>query len=130
MEPSHVKSTPATPVSGATVGVIGGSIAGCAAAIALERLGCIVTILERSSTGLQDRGSGIGVPPPLRDEMVANGYLPTDYPTWAGGGRRWYVADGSPGRRTTRPCTRASCRPACARPGLSAAKKSIGKATP
>ena len=96
MERSHVYSTPATPVSGATVGVIGGSIAGCAAAIALERLGCIVTILERSSTGLQDRGSGIGVPTPLRDEMVANGYLPTDYPTWAGGGRRWYVADGSP----------------------------------
>ena len=85
-----------TQIAGSSVGIIGGSIAGCATAIALDRLGCEVTVLERSSRGLQDRGSGIGVPPPLRDEMVANGYLPAEYPTWSGGGRRWYVADGSP----------------------------------
>lgn len=87
---------PRQEVAGSTVAVIGGSIAGCAAAIALERLGCEVTILERSSAGLQDRGSGIAMPPPLRDEMVEHGYLPSDYPSWPAAGRRWYLADGSP----------------------------------
>ena len=88
-------AAPNQEIAGSTVGVIGGSIAGCAAAIAFDRLGCEVTILERSSAGLQDRGSGIAVPPPLRDEMVEHGYLPADYPTWAGSGRCWHVADGS-----------------------------------
>ncbi len=82
-------------VAGSRVGIIGGSIAGCAAAIALGRLGCEVTILERSSTGLKDRGSGIAIPVALRDELVATGYLPADFVTWAAVGRRWYVADGS-----------------------------------
>ena len=82
-----------TLINGSRVGVIGGSIAGCATAIALSRLGCHVTILERSSTGLADRGSGIAVPPPLRDELVEHGYLPPDYRCWKGVGRRWCVAD-------------------------------------
>ena len=92
-----VSNTPAIEVQGSRVGVIGGSIAGCALAIALDRLGCDVTILERSSSGLHDRGSGIAIPPPLRDELVTAGYLPSDYPVWRGGGRRWYVADGTDG---------------------------------
>lgn len=82
-------------VHGSRVGIVGGSIAGCALAIALDRLGCDVTILERSSSGLQDRGSGIAIPPPLRDELIQAGYLPADYPTWRGSGRHWYIADGS-----------------------------------
>ena len=56
-------------IEGSSVGIIGGSIAGCASAIALSRLGCAVTVLERSSSGLKDRGSGIAVPVPLRDEQ-------------------------------------------------------------
>lgn len=84
-------------IAGSSVGVIGGSIAGCATAIALERLGCELTVLERSSTGLKDRGSGIAVPAALRDELVAAGYLPDDYVCWSAKGRRWYVADGSDG---------------------------------
>lgn len=82
-------------VQGSRVGIVGGSIAGCALAIALDRLDCDVTILERSSTGLQDRGSGIGVPVPLRNELITAGYPPADYATWKGTGRRWYIADGT-----------------------------------
>lgn len=82
-------------IAGSSVGVIGGSIAGCAAAIALSRLGCDVTVLERSSAGLKDRGSGIAIPIALRDELVDAGYLPADYPVWRANARRWYVADGS-----------------------------------
>ena len=82
-------------IEGSSVGIIGGSIAGCASAIALSRLGCAVTVLERSSSGLKDRGSGIAVPVPLRDELIAAGYLPADYRTWQGRGRRWFVADGT-----------------------------------
>ena len=48
--------------SGLRVGIVGGSIAGCAAAIELERAGCDVTIFERSSGSLKDRGAGIGIP--------------------------------------------------------------------
>ena len=45
-------------VAGSRVAVVGGSIAGCATAIALGRAGCDVAVLERSSTGLRDRGAG------------------------------------------------------------------------
>lgn len=82
-------------VRGSRVGVVGGSIAGCSLAIALDRLGCEVTILERSSSGLMDRGSGIAIPPALRDELIEVGYLPEKYPTWEARGRRWYVDDGT-----------------------------------
>ena len=51
-------------VRGSKVGIVGGSIAGCATAIALGRLGCDVHIFERSSGALRDRGSGILLPPP------------------------------------------------------------------
>ena len=36
-------------VRGSRVGIIGGSIAGCATAIALERLGCDAQVFERST---------------------------------------------------------------------------------
>lgn len=97
-------------VSGSRVGIVGGSIAGCAAAIALRRLGCEITVFERSSGALQDRGSGIVIPRALREELVANRYLPAGYPCWPGPGvspevvaaaeRRWVLDDGSSGGRT------------------------------
>ena len=87
-------------VEGSRVGIVGGSIAGCAAAIALQRLGCEVEIFERSSGALRDRGSGIGIPIALRDELIDHGYLPEGYATVALPGRRWVAADGSPEGRT------------------------------
>lgn len=96
-------------VSGSRVGVVGGSIGGCAAAIALGRLGCDVTVFERSSGALRDRGSGIGIPVNLRDELIEHGYLPAGYRCWPDGAtpddvrragtRRWMISDGSSGGR-------------------------------
>ena len=63
-------------IRGSTVGIVGGSIAGCAAAVALARLGCDVHVFERSSGALRDRGAGIMVPPALRDDLIDGGYLP------------------------------------------------------
>jgi 2-polyprenyl-6-methoxyphenol hydroxylase-like FAD-dependent oxidoreductase len=82
-------------VAGSRVGIVGGSIGGCAAAIALGRLGCEVDVFERSSGALHDRGSGIAIPIPLRDELIDHGYLPSDYPNLPQVGRRWVAADGT-----------------------------------
>jgi 2-polyprenyl-6-methoxyphenol hydroxylase-like FAD-dependent oxidoreductase len=87
-------------IHGSTVGIIGGSIAGCAAAVALGRLGCDVHVFERSSGALRDRGSGIAIPLALRDELIRERYLPAGYASCETTGRWWIVADGSPsGRR-------------------------------
>lgn len=96
-------------VRGSRVGVVGGSIGGCAAAIALGRLGCDVTVFERSSGALRDRGSGIAIPVDLRNELIEHDYLPTGYRCWPddstpadirrAGTRRWIIADGSPAGR-------------------------------
>ena len=96
-------------VRGSRIGVVGGSISGCAAAIALGRLGCDVTVFERSSGALRDRGSGIAIPVELRNELIEHGYLPAGYRCWPddvtpddirrAGARRWVIADGSPAGR-------------------------------
>ena len=62
-------------IRGSQVAVVGGSIAGCAAAIALTRAGCAVTVCERSRGGLRDRGAGITIAASLYDELVDAGYL-------------------------------------------------------
>ena len=86
-------------IRGSTVGIIGGSIAGCATAVALGRLGCDVHVFERSSGALRDRGAGIMVPPDLRDDLIDGGYLPPDYPNDQLAARLWIVADGTPSGR-------------------------------
>ena len=85
-----------TSVRGAKVGIIGGSIAGCAAATALSRLGCEVEIFERSARTLRDRGSGIALPGDLERELKEAGYLPTDHHALDMTHRAWMLADGSP----------------------------------
>jgi 2-polyprenyl-6-methoxyphenol hydroxylase-like FAD-dependent oxidoreductase len=95
----HMKQDGSPVVRGSRVGIVGGSIAGCATAIALRRLGCEVTVFERSAGELADRGSGIVVPLPLRDELVAANYLPARYRSCALAGRWWVIADGSPSGR-------------------------------
>ena len=60
------------------VGIIGGSIAGCAAAIELSRFGCDVTLFERSGEELKDRGAGIGIPPSVIDTFIARDLVDGD----------------------------------------------------
>ena len=86
-------------IEGTKVGIIGGSIAGCAAAAALSRGGCDVEVFERSSRGLMDRGSGIGIPGPLRSDLITKKYLPADYPNCEMKTRWWQFPDGTPDGR-------------------------------
>ncbi len=63
---------------GVKVAVVGGSIAGCAAAIALQRIGCEVTAYERSTGQLVDRGAGLGIPLSLLQTLVARDLVDAD----------------------------------------------------
>lgn len=60
------------------VGIVGGSIAGCAAAIELLRLGCDVTLFERTGETLKDRGAGIGVPRSVVETLIARDLIDRD----------------------------------------------------
>lgn len=76
-------------ISGSRVAIVGGSIAGCAAAIALSRAGCEVVVFERSRGDLQARGMGIGIPVVAFEEFVSEGYLDRDMPAYRGNQRVW-----------------------------------------
>ncbi|WP_328512170.1 FAD-dependent monooxygenase [Streptomyces sp. NBC_00376] len=91
-------------VTGLRIGVVGGSIAGCAMAIAGARAGADVTVHERSDGELQDRGFGIVIPPPLHRELVDGGYLGADMPTIPVATRVWLAR--APGRRSARELAR------------------------
>lgn len=80
-------------VAGSRVGIVGGSVAGCAMAVAAGRLGCEVTVFEASAGGLEDRGAGIAIPLPLRSQLAACGYLPQDAPYCHPAERLWITAD-------------------------------------
>ncbi|MER5277929.1 FAD-dependent monooxygenase [Streptomyces sp. NPDC002809] len=86
------------------IGVVGGSVAGCAAAIAGARAGAEVTVYERSDGALEDRGFGIVVPPPLHAELVAAGYLDPGMPTAPVRSRVWLTRER--GRPTARELAR------------------------
>ncbi|MFB7916381.1 FAD-dependent monooxygenase [Streptomyces sp. NPDC056061] len=91
-------------VTGLRVGVVGGSIAGCAMAIAARRAGADVTVHERSDGALQDRGFGIVMPPALHRELVSDGYLGADMPTAPVAARVWLTR--ASGGRSTRELAR------------------------
>jgi 2-polyprenyl-6-methoxyphenol hydroxylase-like FAD-dependent oxidoreductase len=82
-------------VEGSRVGIVGGSIGGCAAAIALHRAGCEVTVFERSRGQLKDRGAGIAIPVPLHDQLVGAGYLDATMPACRCSERTWVVRHGN-----------------------------------
>ncbi len=67
-----------TVATGLKVAVVGGSIAGCAVAIALQRIGCDVTVYERSTGQLEDRGAGLGIPLSLLQALVARDLVDAD----------------------------------------------------
>jgi len=66
------------------VGIIGGSIAGCTAAIEMDRLGFACTLLERSGDELKDRGAGIGVPPSVMKTFIERKLIDADTPYFEG----------------------------------------------
>jgi len=65
------------------VGIVGGSIAGCTVAVELIRIGCEVTIFERSGDELKDRGAGIGVPPSVLDTLISRDLVDRDIPNFS-----------------------------------------------
>jgi 2-polyprenyl-6-methoxyphenol hydroxylase-like FAD-dependent oxidoreductase len=64
--------------TGLNVAIVGGSLAGCAAAIALRRVGCEVTVYERSRGKLEDRGAGIGMPLALLHTLIERDLVDAD----------------------------------------------------
>ncbi|MFJ8885415.1 FAD-dependent monooxygenase [Streptomyces sp. NPDC102402] len=91
-------------MTGLRMGVVGGSIAGCAMAIAGTRAGAEVTVYERSGGALQDRGLGVVVPPALHTRLVALGYLDASMPTAPVGTHVWLARPR--GLRSTREIAR------------------------
>jgi 2-polyprenyl-6-methoxyphenol hydroxylase-like FAD-dependent oxidoreductase len=79
---------------GKRVAIVGGSLAGCAAAIAMRRAACEVTILERTRGELPDRGAGLVIPAAIHEELVAAGYLGTDVRAIDVAERLWFVDTG------------------------------------
>ena len=61
--------------AGMRVGVIGGSVAGCATAALLHRVGHDVIVFERSGSDLVSRGAGIGTPTAVWQDMMARGLI-------------------------------------------------------
>ena len=62
------------------IGIVGGSLAGCSAAILLERAGHRVTVFERSTGALQGRGGGIGTTGTVLGALMRNDIVDADFP--------------------------------------------------
>ena len=83
-------------VRGVRIGVVGGSIAGCAGALAAARAmpEATVVVFERSAGALRDRGAGIGIQHERFTELVSAGILDASLPATSNTAREWYVPDG------------------------------------
>ncbi|GII66734.1 2-polyprenyl-6-methoxyphenol hydroxylase [Sphaerisporangium krabiense] len=81
-------------LSRSRVGVVGGSLAGCAAATVLRRIGCDVTVYERTTGELRSRGVGIALPIEMQYELVSGGYLQDNVPFVSNVERNWVVEPG------------------------------------
>ncbi|MBS2549258.1 FAD-dependent monooxygenase [Catenulispora sp. NL8] len=82
-------------VGGIRIGVVGGSIAGCAGALAAARAvpDASVVVFERSSGELRDRGVGIGIQQERFRELVEAGFLDPSLPSTINKARQWYALD-------------------------------------
>lgn len=67
-------------VQGGRVGIIGGSIAGCAMAIELSRIGAQVTLFERTGEELKTRGAGIATRRTVLDTLIQRGLVDAAIP--------------------------------------------------
>jgi 2-polyprenyl-6-methoxyphenol hydroxylase-like FAD-dependent oxidoreductase len=67
-------------MKGLRIGVVGGSIGGCAAAVALTRAGHQVTVLERSPDALHGRGAGIGTQMSVLRSLMDRDFVDADMP--------------------------------------------------
>lgn len=75
------------------IAVIGGSIAGCAAAVALQRAGQTVFVYEKSTRALEDKGAGIVIPTSLLEELQGEKFLDKNIPAIAADGRTFAVGE-------------------------------------
>ena len=66
--------------SNLNIGIVGGSIAGCSAAITLTKAGHQVTVFERSRNELVGRGAGIGTTVGMIELLIEKGMLDEDFP--------------------------------------------------
>ena len=80
------------------VGIIGGSVAGCAAAALLHRAGHDVTVFERSESGLVSRGAGILMHAAAWQDMTARGLLDATVPACRAGYSRVVTRAAGTGR--------------------------------
>ena len=62
------------------IGIVGGFIAGCSAAILLRRAVHEVTVFERSTSALVGRGGGIGTSGPVLDALIGQDVIDADFP--------------------------------------------------
>ena len=60
------------------IGIVGGSIAGCTAAIELHRAGHQVTVFERSPAALKDRGAGMAAPVDTINKLIERDLIDAD----------------------------------------------------
>ncbi|HTR90561.1 MAG TPA: NAD(P)-binding protein [Trebonia sp.] len=81
------------------VGIVGGSIAGCAAAALLHGAGHDVTVFERSESGLVSRGAGILMLTASWQDMTARGLLDETVPACRAGYSRVVTRAAGTGRQ-------------------------------
>ncbi len=65
------------------IGIVGGSIAGCSAAILLRRAGHRVNIFERSNSALVGRGGGIGTSGAVFQALIEEDIIDAGFPHFA-----------------------------------------------
>ncbi|WP_416973096.1 FAD-dependent monooxygenase [Streptomyces sp. 4F14] len=81
-------------MQGGRIAVVGGSIAGCAAALALGRAGAEeITVYERASGRMAERGVGVAVHNDRYAELEAAGYIDASVPWARIVHNRFYVRD-------------------------------------
>ncbi|MEV6716315.1 FAD-dependent monooxygenase [Lentzea sp. NPDC051208] len=95
-------SAPTNLAQGLRVGIVGGSLSGCATAIELKRAGCDVTVFERSDKPLKSRGAGISCPPAHLEVMKERNLVDADLPMVSAQHAQWTIRadDGAPAGRT------------------------------